>query len=598
MTFVEKLTALRNEMKEEGLSLYYISSDDPHQSPHVAKRWQSVQWFTGFTGSVGVCIVTMSRAAFWSDGRYTLQAERELAGTGLELFTTGLPETPSIAEWILIEDSQCILGLDGRTLCMNSYRKLEQELRSGGVTISGKTDLIDRIWHDRPSIPKEPMFELPLWSAGKSPSQKLASLKERMKQNRADWYLGVALDDVAWLTNLRCFENPIHPIFHSSVLTDGTKAKVYCDTGKVTDEIRIHLAAEGFTFGDLDELTSDLKALPEGIRLYYDPCKVGFLYATALPESVRVIEGPDLLTFMKTIKNETELANLRECNDSECVALFRMYEYIRAHAADGTLDETAPATIVEEERRKNPLYLRAANAPLVAYMKNAATTHYRARQGLSTPLKAEGVLLMDLCAHYMNGSTDITRTIALGPVPEELREDYTLMLKSHIALSVQKFPQGTTGPLLDAAAKSVLWNEGRNCLHGSGHGQGYVLDIQEGPGKISVEYFALFPYMFTAPLLPGMVFSNEPGVYRRDRYGVRVENTLAVREAFSNEFGKFLEFETLTFLPYERSLIVRNMLSQKEITWIDEYHRQTYQKLAPMLSPAEQEILFEQTRPL
>ncbi|MDO4560712.1 MAG: aminopeptidase P family N-terminal domain-containing protein [bacterium] len=598
MDFLEKLHLLRRKMDADGIGIFIMPSADPHQSPSVCAHWKTVQWLTGFTGSLATCIVSKDNIALWTDGRYVFQAQRELQGKNIEQHMLSDPNAPDYCEWIHrnMGDGEKI-AIDKELISVAEYRKLEGRLTPRFI-IEDKKDYIGEIWNDRSPISPEPLFELPESYAGISRAEKINTVRQSMERKDVAQYLTSSLDAVAWLTNLRGHDNPIYPLFHSYLHFTKDKTILYADASKISVSISEELKKDGIILRNTAEIFSRLPLETGEEKIYIDPYKISTCLYNALSPSAYVVEGMDMITYIKSMKSEAERHNIMESNIKECTALCRLIKYIKDNVGKKFMNEYMIGQQVNEFRSMDPLFLQPANIPIVAVGENAALPHYKPQKEKSREIVPQGFLLFDLCAHYLTGSTDITRTIQVGPLSEEMRRDYTNVLKAHISLAMMVFPFGTTGFVIDGVVKSHQWRHYMDYNTGTGHGIGYCLDIHEGPCKIVNEFTPLFPYAMTTPLDTGMLFSNEPGVYKKDRFGVRLENNIMVREDRVNEFGRFLRFETLTYCPFELGAIVKEMLSIEELEWLNQYHKKTYELLSPHLTGAEREWLKRETREL
>lgn len=595
----EKLVALRRLMKQAGVTALYVGTTDPHQTEQVASHWKAVQWLTGFTGSMGYAIVTENAAEFWTDGRYKELALRQIDRNSFHINSISDADTTDWDAWLMTQlKENDVLALDGEVTSEAMLRIFRKKLPVKGLRIDCSRHFVGEIWQDRPVISSNPVWEMPAEYAVENRREKLAALRERLKKFGADAStLVCGLDDVAWLTNLRGDDNPLYPFFHAYVWVDGRQALLFADRAKFSDAIRAKLAEDGWTLHDYREVQDVVESAASQV-LYLDPFKTPFRLYESVPEERIVIDGPDLVMGMKARKSPGEQANIRKANRHECVALLRLMRWIEAHVAEGKLDEYAVGQKLEAFRRMSPLYLHPANVPIVGYGENAALPHYRPSAAVSARIRPEGFLLFDVAAQYICGTTDLTRTVAVGVLSEEMKVDYTITLKAHIKLARQKFPEGTTGNLLDAVVKAGHWDRCMTFGHGTGHGIGYVLNIHEGPAKIITEFAQLFPYGRETALEAGMLFSNEPGVYKPGRHGVRIENSVLVQKDEKTEFGQFLRFETVSFLPFEHKAIVREMLTDEEVAWINDYQHQVCENLLPMLTDDEAKWLREKSADL
>ena len=599
MNFSKKLESLRKKMDERGLDAYIIYSADPHKSVAVSDHWRSVRWFSGFSGWVGTIAVTAEEAAFWTDGRYVLQAKRELQGKIEQQYCSIVPEHPTLDQWIRERIGwRAKVGFDGKVVMVNEYRALQEALKLKRAELVTQWDLVGEMWENRDPIPTAPVFELSIKYTGKGRKEKLEEIRKKMRQLGAEYYLTSGLDDVAWITNLRGADSKQYPIFHSYFLITPETAFLFTEENKVPYLLQERLREDGIQWKSSRELHVALKEIQRDQVLYFDPWKTSISHIDCLDPDILLLEGLDLITASKAVKNETELANLELANIKEGVCVVRLIRRIKQSVGKYSVWEHEISGMLNEERKKMEGFLCPANIPIVGCKGNAAVLHYRPTKEHSDQLPSEGFLLFDVCAHYYEGSTDITRAISLGPLTKVQKEAYTFTLKRHIQLAQQKFIYGTTGPLLDAVVKSHYWNRGLLNPAGTGHGMGYCAYIQEGPCKIATDASPFFHYMYTAAIEPGMIFSNEPGVYDIHSHAVRIENTIVAEDAFANESGRYLGFRTLTYIPLEKDAILVEELTNLEREWIDDYHAETYRRLSPFLNAEEREWLQTATSPL
>lgn len=597
----EKLGIIRRHMEEDGVDAVYVGTMDPHQSESVAAHWKAVQWLTGYSGSVGVCIITRTLAAFWTDGRYTTQARREIDEEYIKVYTVATPGEPEWDEWLLhAVDFGASMALDGSVMSVEDYRSFCIKLSEKKIQIMYEKDYVGEIWEDRPSIPTDPVYEQKPEYADRTRTEKLELVRDYMEEKvpGLEYYLVNCLDDIAWLTNLRGHDNPLYPFFHAYVLISKEKAWLCTDLKKLSESIKEHLIKDGYELREYKEMGEVLSTISTDASIYLDPFKTPYLLYKRIPDGVTIRQGMDFVVYLKSKKSKKEQENIRKANICECVAVSRFMKYIEENVAKEEFDEYQLGKKLEQFRRMNEHYLQPANLPIVGYGVNAALPHYRPNAQNTAKVYPKGFLLFDVCAQYVCGTTDLTRTVAVGDLTDEMRYDYTLTLKSHIALARQKFPYGTTGNILDGIVKAYHWNKLIQYKTGTGHGIGYVSNVHEGPCKIMMDYTSMFPYALSEPLDVGMLFSDEPGVYKPGRHGIRIENSVFVQEEEVNEFGRFLGFETITFLPYERKAIIVSELTEEERVWIDCYHKATYEKLSPYLTEEEKIWLKEKTAPL
>lgn len=595
----EKLAVLRANMKEAGVAALYVGTTDPHQTESVAAHWKAVQWLTGFTGSMGYALITEDEAEFWTDGRYKMLALRQIEPGTFHVNSISDAGTPDWDAWLMTRLGRGgTLAVDGEVTSEAMLRIFRKKLPVKGLRIVCDRNFVAEIWQDRPAIPSDPVWQMPMRYAVQSRREKLAALRNALAGiGEGVSTLLCGLDDIAWLTNLRGNDNPLYPFFHAYAWVDADQAHLCTDLTKLSEPIQKELADDGWSLHEYGAVDEIVKSIASQV-LYVDPFKTPFKLYEAVPEEVLVRDGPDLVMTMKARKSVGEQENIRLANLHECAAVVRLMRWIEDNVGEGGLDEFTVGRKLEQFRKLSPLYLHPANIPIVGYGENAALPHYRPSEAITARISPVGFLLFDVCAQYVCGTTDLTRTVAVGELTDEMKLDYTITLKAHIALARQKFPEGTTGNLLDAVVKAGHWNRRMTFGHGTGHGMGYVLNIHEGPAKIITEYAQLFPYARETALEPGMLFSNEPGVYKPGRHGVRIENSVFVQKDEKTEFGQFLRFETITFLPYERRAIVREELSEQEVAWINAYHRQVFEKLSPLLTEDEAAWLREKTAPI
>ena len=589
----ERLEALRQAMKNAGVAACIIPGTDPHAGEYIADYWKERVWITGFTGSAGTAAVTLEKAGLWTDSRYFLQAAKELEGSGIELYKMGLPETPGLPAFILrnLQENETV-GLDGQTYSVADAEELNLVLKKKKITLDVSRDLIHEIWIDRPAIPGGMLFELPVEYSGKSTSDKLEAINTKLHEAGADGLVLCALDEIAWTFNIRGNDVEYNPVVVSYAFISEEETVLFILPGKITHEMSKNLQAEGVTLADYSKITSYLAKLKDKTRLYIDPKKTNFALYNALPFSCEVIEGVSPVAMLKSIKNEKEIEGFSNAMVRDGVALTRFFIWMEKSLSAGkTLTEISISEKLAEFRNKQALYVSESFETIAGYKGHGAIVHYGATPESNATLAQEGLLLIDSGAQYFDGTTDITRTIALGEPTEAMMKDFTRVLKGHISLAKCKFPQGTRGSQLDILARKALWDNGINYMHGTGHGIGHFLNVHEGPQSIRMEENPV-------ALQPGMVISNEPGVYRTDEYGIRIENLILVREDSETEFGKFYSFETLTLCPIDRKLIITSQLSARERAWLNKYHQRVYEKLSPFLFEEEKEWLKNKTAEL
>jgi Xaa-Pro aminopeptidase len=590
---MEKLTQLRSRMKALGVDAYIITGADAHGSGYTAAYWKTRKWFSGFTGSNGMVVVTRDKAGLWTDGRYFIQAEKELLGSGITLYKMEEPNVPTYQAFLKDNLPQGgRVAFDGRTLTVQSFDALKKQLKDKEITYEYSVDLIDGMWAERPPMPSEPAFAHDIKFAGKSTREKLETVRKQMAKKEIGGYLIAALDDIAWLLNIRGNDVPYTPVVYAYAFITASQAHVFTDLSKLRG-----IALPEFTLHPYEKFTSFLQGLrPADLakgKLFFNPNKTNVLLGEAIPKSLAVNRNvnDDILPLLKAKKSEAELINIRNAYIKEGVVFVRclmwLEKLVNAHG-DLNLYEGDVARKLQELRKEQPEYLQDGFSTIAAYGANAACAHYNpGEQGAK--IDRAGFLLADSGAQYLDGTTDTTRTVPVGALTDEMRRDFTLVLKGHIALSTAVFPSGTTGSQLDVLARLPLWRDGKNFRHGTGHGIGYVLCVHEGPHNIANKHNAV-------ALDVGMMVSNEPGMYKEGEYGIRTENIICVREICKTEYGTFLGFESLTFCPINTQAIDWTLLEKSERDYLNAYHKATYEALSPLLNEAEKVWLKEATR--
>ncbi len=593
MSIIDRLTLLRQEMRREGLSAYIIPSTDPHQSEYVPDRWKSREWISGFNGSAGTVVVTLHSAALWTDSRYFLAAADQLQGTGIELMKLKIEGTPTIAQWIgqqLREHGGTEVGADGMTLDALTARELTADLRhEGGITLRTSQDLIGRIWTDRPAIPASPVEIQPLEMAGETAASKIQRIRQALRAQHADGMLVSALDDIAWTLNLRGTDVHCTPVFVSYLLVSTTQATLYINKEKLTPEIVSYLKSQGVETAPYADIRQGLKDYFEYNILLQPTETSATLFNTEM--RAEVVAGESPIPAMKAVKNETEIHGYRQAMLRDGVAMVKFLKWLKPAVATGGQTEMSIDRKLTALRSEQPLFRDISFDTIAGYAAHGAIVHYEATPETDTPLRPEGLLLLDSGAQYQDGTTDITRTIALGPVTDEERHVYTLVLKGHIQLELACFPDGAAGTQLDALGREAMWREGMNYLHGTGHGVGSYLSVHEGPHQIRMEWKP-------TPLRAGMTVTDEPGLYLAGRFGVRTENTLLIVPHKETEFGRFLRMDSLTLCPIDTAPIDLSMLLPEEVEWLNDYHARCFRELSPLLEPDEVEWLREATKEL
>ena len=585
----ERIARLREELRREHLSAFIFPTSDPHNSEYTAEHWKGREWISGFNGSAGTAVVTLDNAALWTDSRYFIAAEEQLKGTEFQLMKLKVEGTPSIAEWLgreLKDAADKAVGIDGMVNSTNSIKELISDLRTqGGITLRTNFDPLERIWQDRPAIPENPVVIHPLEYAGEPIREKLARIRKALREKHADGMLMAALDDIAWTLNLRGSDVHCSPVFVSYLLISTTEVTLYINKVKLTPEVMSYLQAEGVGVKPYNQVKQGLKDYFE-YNILLDGNEVNYtLYKTVERE---IVDASSPVPLMKAVKNEREIAGFRSAMLKDGIAMVKFLKWLKPAVEAGGQTEMSVERKLTALKAEQPLFRGLSFDTIVGYEEHGAIVHYEAIPETDATLHPKGLLLIDSGTQYQDGTTDVTRTIALGPLTEEQKRVYTLVLKGHIDLQLLHFPDGASGTQLDAIARRPLWQAGMNFLHGTGHGVGCYLNCHEGPHQIRMEWIP-------ARLQAGMTVTDEPGVYLGGRFGVRIENTLLVVPAEETECGRFLGFETLTLCPIEMSPIIKELMTPEEIQWLNDYHTMVYERLSPYLNEDEKAWLRKAT---
>lgn len=592
-TIAARLAALREEMRREHLSAFIFPSSDPHNSEYVPSRWEGRKWISGFDGSAGTAVVTLHSAALWTDSRYFLAAEEQLAGTEFQLMRERVDGTPSIAEWIAteiegVESSE--IGVDGMCMTYAECSDLKTDLNhNGGITVRTNLDILDRIWTDRPSVPLNPVSIQPIEYAGESCHDKLGRIRSSLLRRGAGGMLMTQLDDIAWTLNLRGTDVHCTPVFVAWLIVAEEVAVLYIKDEKLSPEVIEYLNAEGVAVDDYDNIIDALNSY-DGYTLLIDPATTNYTLSQ-LRGNFNLVSAPSPVPEMKAIKNEVECNGFRNAMQRDGVAMVKFLKWLEEAVPKGCETELSVSAKLRQLRAEQPLFKDESFDTIAGYEEHGAIVHYEPTPDTDVPLRPEGFLLLDSGAQYLDGTTDITRTIQLGKVTDLHRRVYTLVLKGHLSLQNLCFPRGAAGTQLDAVARVAMWREGMNFMHGTGHGVGSYLSVHEGPHQIRQEYRP-------APMLEGMTVTDEPGLYLAGKFGVRIENTLLTVPYMTTEFGKFLRFEPLTLCPIDTRPIVVDMLSTEELGLLNAYHKMVYERLSPMLDEEHKAWLADKTRSL
>lgn len=588
-----RLARLRELMKREHLSAFIFPSTDAHQSEYVADHWRGREWISGFNGSAGTAVVTMKSAALWTDSRYFLAAEEQLEGTEYQLMRLKMEGTPTIAEWLgkELQDVQSPeVGLDGMVNSYNYVKDLSYSLRKlGGITLRTNLDPLEQIWENRPSLPANPVEIQSLEYAGETLVSKVARIRKSLRELHADGMLVSALDDIAWTLNLRGTDVHCNPVFVSYLLIESDKVSLFVDDNKLSLEVKQYLQDNQVSLYNYNKVEKCLESYSEyNILLDGDETSY-YLWKTVKCQEIVAAASP--ISAMKAVKNKAEIEGYRSAMLKDGVAMVKFLKWLKPAVEAGGQTEISIDEKLTSLRAEQKLFRDISFDTIAGYAQHGAIVHYEATPETNVVLKPEGLILIDSGAQYQDGTTDITRTIALGAVSEEMKHIYTLVLKAHIQLELVKFPDGASGTQLDAVGRECMWREGYNFLHGTGHGVGSYLCVHEGPHQIRMEWMP-------TPLRAGMTLTDEPGLYLAGKFGVRIENTVLISDYMSTEFGKFLQIEPLTLCPIDTTPIDVDMLLPEEIDWLNAYHHSVYEKLSPFLDEEEKIWLENATKPI
>ena len=580
-------------MKREHLSAFIFPSTDAHQSEYVADHWRGREWISGFNGSAGTAVVTMKSAALWTDSRYFLAAEEQLEDTEYQLMRLKMEGTPTIAEWLgkELQDVQSPeVGLDGMVNSYNYVKDLSYSLRKlGGITLRTNLDPLEQIWENRPSLPANPVEIQPLEYAGETLASKVVRIRKSLRELHADGMLVSALDDIAWTLNLRGTDVHCNPVFVSYLLIESDKVSLFVDDNKLSPEVKQYLQDNQVSLYNYNKVEKCLESYSEyNILLDGDETSY-YLWKTVKCQEIVAAASP--IPAMKAVKNKAEIEGYRSAMLKDGVAMVKFLKWLKPAVEAGGQTEISIDEKLTSLRAEQKLFRDISFDTIAGYAQHGAIVHYEATPETDVVLKPEGLILIDSGAQYQDGTTDITRTIALGAVSEEMKHIYTLVLKAHIQLELVKFPDGASGTQLDAVGRECMWREGYNFLHGTGHGVGSYLCVHEGPHQIRMEWMP-------TPLRAGMTLTDEPGLYLAGKFGVRIENTVLVSDYMSTEFGKFLQIEPLTLCPIDTTPIDVDMLLPEEIDWLNAYHHSVYEKLSPFLDEEEKIWLENATKPI
>ncbi|MCC9135078.1 aminopeptidase P family protein [Pontibacter silvestris] len=590
MTYKERLEAIRAQMKGEGVSAYIIPSADPHISEYVPDRYKCINFASGFTGSAGTLVITEDFAGLWTDARYFVQAKEQLTDTGFELVKLNVQNAPEYIQWLAERlDNGAVVAFDAKLISVQLAQLLEQQLLPLGTEVISDKDYLEPIWQDRPSLPTAPAFLVGKNIVGESLSSKLTRLRQSLKKYRADYNLISSLDDLAWLFNLRGSDVKCNPVVLNFALISQDKALLFVDGTKLSESDRMQLQEAGVELQPYDLIERALANLPAASTIFIDPKRNCFALYKQLPTSVGVIQNTNPTTFFKAIKNEVEVAHTRETMVKDGVAVTRFFKWLEENVGNTEITELSAEEQLYQFRAAQEGFVGPSFDTIAGYKAHGALPHYRATEKSNVALKADGLFLLDSGGQYQTGTTDITRVVSLGNLTEEEKTDYTLVLKGMIDGSTAHFPKGTRGYQIDAITRKPLWDYARNYGHGTGHGVGFFLNVHEGPHVFN-------PTPTPVDIELGMISSVEPGIYRPDRYGIRIENLVLTVEDEVNEFGEFYTFEHLTVALIDTAPVKKELLEDHHINWLNNYNQQVVEKLGPHLSESELNWLKEKAK--
>lgn len=584
------IAALRRFLEEKNLHAFIIPSTDPHLSEYPAAHWESRVWISGFSGSAGTVVVTRDKAGLWTDSRYFLQAAQQLKGTEIELHKEGLPSTLSIEEWLIDELFEGnTVGIDGSVYGAYDAFQLTHKLNMKGLHVISDYDPFIQIWKDRPEIPKNQIFELPEKYSGMKASDKVKAILKAVEKQGANSLLVASLDTIAWMFNIRGNDVKCNPVAVCYAYVSKDETVLFINPKKLTTETIAYLDSEKIKIAEYEKIYDYIAKISKDVVVCLQSSKVSFRLYNSIPQDNRIIDIPSPADLMKSRKNETEQQGIRNAMERDGVALVKFFMWLEKAVPDGAVEELTIVDKLREYRSQQNLYVGDSFDTIAGYGANGAIVHYHVTPDSSLKVNPEGFLLIDSGAQYFDGTTDITRTVALGEITDQMRKDYTMVLKGHIGIATCKYPEGTRGSQIDILARKTLWDNGLNYLHGTGHGVGHFLNVHEGPQSIRMNENP-------TTLQPGMVTSNEPGLYRAGQYGIRIENLVLTKEDMVTEFGAFYSFETLTLCPIDTTPVIKDMLTDNEVSWLNNYHQYVYDRLSCNLTEEEKDWLKEKTK--
>jgi len=585
-----KIELLRNEMRKRGLDAYVIPSNDPHQSEYVGDYFKSREFISGFTGSAGAVVITMNKNGLWTDGRYYIQAENQLKGSSIDLFKMREPDVPTINEWLFDNlQSGNVVGFDSKVFSQHQVNVMKKMFSEKNIDVDGKYDLIELIWGNRPSLSKEKAMILDVKYAGKSALEKLDEVRKEMNKKDSSYYILSSLDDIAWTFNIRGNDINYSPVVLSYSIIEKEKATLFIDQDKLSEQMKKELEEQNIYVKDYDVVSTYISSFKSGTKVMIDINRNNSYIYNSIPNKCKIIKIDEITKNLKAVKNEVEIENLKKCHDKDNVAMVKFLYWLKNNIGKEKITEISASDKLENYRQQVDLFKGLSFNTIAAYKDHAAMMHYSAQKESEYELEPEGFFLLDSGGQYLDGTTDITRTIVLGDLTYEQKRDYTLTLKGHIALSKFKFLKGVTGTNLDVLARQFLWQVGIDYKCGTGHGVGFFLNVHEGPQGFS-------PYATKAQLEKGMVTTNEPGVYKAGKYGIRIENTILVVEDEKTEFGQFMKFETISHCPIDLDGVIVELLTEEEKDWLNTYHQTVYVKTSSYLTEEEKNWLKNETR--
>ncbi len=595
MEYIKKLESLRDAMKECQLDAYILPITDPHIGEYVPDHWKCIEWLTGFSGSAGTVVVTSGFAGLWTDSRYFIQAEEQLEGTGFQLVKLTIPHTPEFLEWLVenLPDGKRV-GYNGKIVPIELHRKICSRLETKGVEIDIDVDLITPLWKDRPPLPDTRIEEHAVKFTGRTREEKIGDIRKKLVETGSDYHLLTALDDIAWTFNLRADDVRYSPLFTGYAIIGLKDAYLYVHQKRVPDDIFHQLNQQGITVLPYLKITDTLQDLPDGSTIYLSPGTVNCWIHHSIPDHVSIREEISIPTRLKSVKNRTEIGHIRKVMVKDGVALTRFYIWLENSLGREKVTEISASRKLAAFRSEQEYYRGESFGTIAAYGSHGASPHYEPTPESDVELKPEGIFLLDSGGQYLNGTTDVTRTIALGKPSVQQKRDFTLALKGTINLAMVRFPAGTKGYQIEVLARKSLWDNGLNYGHGTGHGVGFYLNVHEGPQTIGTAASG----NLSVAIEPGMLISDEPAIYREGEYGIRTENLMLCVPGTKSEYGQFLGFETVTLCFIDRSLIEESSMTEQETRWLNDYHRQVYDKLSAELTREERKWLHEKTKPI